>query len=85
MLGLARESDDFQGRRVLGLLLLPRRATLARPCPGSARRGEVLAEPAVELAQNVQLRQALLGTAQRLIEERQDEIRSAWKKHLGRR
>jgi len=41
-------------------------------------------DPSVELAQNFGLSQALLRTARRVIEERQDEIRSAWTAHFGR-
>ena len=41
-------------------------------------------EPAVELAQNYGLSQASLRLAKRLIQEREDEIRSAWEKHFRR-
>jgi hypothetical protein len=39
-------------------------------------------EPKVELVQNYGLRQADLRTAQELIEEHKDEIKSAWQKHF---
>ena len=41
-------------------------------------------DPAIELADNYGLSPVRVNTAQRLIEERQDEIRAAWKEHFGR-
>ena len=41
-------------------------------------------EPVIELAQNYGLSQASLRVAKRLIEEREDEIRSAWETHFRR-
>lgn len=41
-------------------------------------------EPEIFLAQNFGLGRASLGTALRLIREREDEIRAAWKEHFGR-
>ncbi len=41
-------------------------------------------EPKVELAQNVGLSQATVRVAIRVIREREDEIRSAWKAHFRR-
>ena len=40
-------------------------------------------EPEIELADNYGLRAPDLQRARRLIEEHEDEIRDAWKKHLG--
>ena len=41
-------------------------------------------EPEIVLAQNYGLGRASLATALRLIEEHEDEIRAAWKKHFRR-
>jgi len=41
-------------------------------------------EPRIELATNYGLSMSRLATARRLIEEREDEIRKAWKAHFGR-
>ena len=41
-------------------------------------------EPSIELAQNYGLGQASLRVAKRLIEEREDEIGSAWDTHFRR-
>ena len=41
-------------------------------------------DPKVELAQNYGLSQAAVRVASRLIREREDEIRSAWKTHFRR-
>ena len=41
-------------------------------------------EPEIVLAQNFGLSRASLGTALRLIQEYEDEIRAAWKKHFPR-
>ena len=41
-------------------------------------------DPAIELADNYGLSPVRVSTAQRLIEERQDEVRAAWKEHFGR-
>ena len=41
-------------------------------------------DPAIELADNYGLSPVRVSTAQRLIEERQDEVRPAWKEHFGR-
>ena len=41
-------------------------------------------DPAIELADNFGLSPIRVNTAQRLIEERQDEVRAAWKEHFGR-
>ena len=41
-------------------------------------------DPAIGLAQNFGLSRASLATARRLIEEHEDEIRAAWKKHFSR-
>ncbi len=41
-------------------------------------------DPSVELAQNLGLSQASIRTALRLIQEREDEIRGAWKAHFRR-
>ncbi len=39
-------------------------------------------EPAIELAQSVGLTQREINEAQRLVEEHQDDISSAWHKHF---
>ena len=51
-----------------------------------AGRGEAKfwLDPEIHLAQNYGLSQASVRTAARLIREREDEIRSAWKKHFRR-
>ena len=41
-------------------------------------------EPQIELAQNYGLNRRRLGAALRLVQEHEDEIRSAWKAHFGR-
>ena len=41
-------------------------------------------EPSIELAQNYGLAEKSLRLAERLIEEREDEIRSAWEAHFQR-
>ena len=41
-------------------------------------------EPAVELAENFGLNRRALASAFRLIQEHEDEIRAAWKKHFAR-
>ena len=41
-------------------------------------------DPAVELARNWGLDRRNLGKAQRVIEEQENEIRAAWKKHFER-
>jgi Domain of unknown function (DUF4160) len=40
-------------------------------------------EPRIEIAQNHGLSQKELGTVRSLIEEHEDEIRSAWRRHFG--
>ncbi|HUP90709.1 MAG TPA: DUF4160 domain-containing protein [Solimonas sp.] len=40
-------------------------------------------EPQVELALNHGLNARQLNTVQRLVEEHENEIRTAWKKHFG--
>ena len=40
-------------------------------------------EPEIELADNYDLRGRDLQTARRLIEELEDEIRDAWRRHFG--
>ena len=40
-------------------------------------------EPSIELAENYGLTRKQLGEVQSIIEERQDEIINAWKRHLG--
>ena len=42
-------------------------------------------EPRLELAENHGLSRQRLARAQRLVEENEDEIRSAWKEHFVRR
>lgn len=39
-------------------------------------------EPDIELAENKGLRSGEIGTAQKLIEEHSDEIRSRWQDHF---
>ena len=39
-------------------------------------------EPDIELAENQGLRSGEIGTAQKLIEEHSDEIRSRWQDHF---
>ena len=41
-------------------------------------------DPAIELAQNYGLTLPRVRTAQRMIEERHDEVRAAWQEHFGR-
>jgi hypothetical protein len=41
-------------------------------------------EPVISLAHNYGLGEQQIRTAQRLVEEHVDEIRSAWRKHFGR-
>ena len=41
-------------------------------------------DPAIELAENHGLSPIRARTAQRMIVERQDEVRAAWKEHFGR-
>ena len=41
-------------------------------------------DPSIELAQNLGLSQASIRTALRVIQEREDEIRAAWKAHFRR-
>jgi hypothetical protein len=40
-------------------------------------------DPAIEIAKNCGLTEKQLGAARKLIEEHEDEIRGAWKKHFG--
>jgi hypothetical protein len=40
-------------------------------------------DPAIEIAKNYGLTEKQLGAARKLIEEHEDEIRGAWKKHFG--
>lgn len=40
-------------------------------------------EPKIELAKNYGLNSRALASVQRLIEEREDEIREAWEAHFG--
>ena len=44
---------------------------------------KVWLEPRIELAENYGLSQRGVAAALRLIEEYEDEIRTAWKKHFG--
>jgi diadenosine tetraphosphate (Ap4A) HIT family hydrolase len=39
-------------------------------------------EPAIELAKNSRLSQSQLNEIKQLVEEHQDEFKSAWKKHF---
>ena len=39
-------------------------------------------EPEIELARNYELTDRQIGTALRLIQEHEDEIRTAWKEHF---
>jgi hypothetical protein len=41
-------------------------------------------EPAIELAQNHGMSDMELAAANRHIQEREDDIRKAWKQHFGR-
>lgn len=41
-------------------------------------------DPGIELAENYGLSAVRLNTARRMIEEREDEIHSAWKEHFSR-
>jgi hypothetical protein len=41
-------------------------------------------DPRIELAENHGVTRSLLARASRIIEEREDEIRSAWEAHFGR-
>ena len=41
-------------------------------------------EPRIELDSNFGLPDRMIARIQRLLEERQDEIRKAWNKHLSR-
>ena len=40
-------------------------------------------EPVTELAENYGLRSGEIATARQLIEEHEDEIRDAWRRHFG--
>lgn len=40
-------------------------------------------EPRIELARNYGLSENELGRARKLIEEHEDDIRNAWKRHFG--
>ncbi|PZV27905.1 MAG: DUF4160 domain-containing protein [Snowella sp.] len=40
-------------------------------------------EPQIELARNYKLSRQQLKTIEKIIEERQNEIRNAWKKHFN--
>ena len=51
---------------------------------GSHGEAKFWLEPELELAQNYGLRKAELVTARELIEEREHEIRAAWKAHFRR-
>jgi hypothetical protein len=51
---------------------------------GSHGEAKFWLEPELELAQNYGLRKAELVTARKLIEEREHEIRAAWKTHFRR-
>jgi Domain of unknown function (DUF4160) len=50
-----------------------------------ARAGEAKfwLDPAVDLAKNYGLSEKQLRDARKILEEHEDEIRSAWKKHFG--
>ena len=41
-------------------------------------------DPAIELAENYGLSPVRVNTAKRMVEERQDEVRAAWKRHFAR-
>ena len=41
-------------------------------------------EPNIELVENYGLRSGEVETARKLIEEHEDEIRDAWRRHFGR-
>lgn len=47
-------------------------------------RAKFWLDPAIELADDYGLGPVRVNTAQRLIEERQDEVRAAWNEHFGR-
>ena len=41
-------------------------------------------DPEIELARNYGLSPTRVNTAQRMIQEREDEVRAAWREHFGR-
>ena len=51
---------------------------------GGDGEAKIWMEPSIELARNAGLSWTELGTALSLAEERQDEIREAWRQHFGR-
>jgi Domain of unknown function (DUF4160) len=51
---------------------------------GDEGEAKIWLEPTIELARNDGLSWPQLGTALRLVEEREDEIRKAWRQHFRR-
>ena len=51
---------------------------------GQGAEAKFWLEPDIELAENYGLSQRALASARRLIQEHEDEIRAAWKKHFPR-
>ncbi|WP_342782563.1 DUF4160 domain-containing protein [Geomonas edaphica] len=50
---------------------------------GHAGEAKFWIEPQIEMAQNCGLSRSELRLVRRLIEEREDDIQQAWRKHFG--
>lgn len=50
---------------------------------GESGEAKFWIEPGIELARNHGLSQNDLGSARKLIEEHENDIRSAWRRHFG--
>jgi Domain of unknown function (DUF4160) len=51
---------------------------------GEEGEAKIWIEPRLEVARSHRLGERTLGTALDLVEEREDEIRTAWYEHVGR-
>jgi hypothetical protein len=77
-----REPDSLSRARFSVLLLFREKTRAYEHVHGSNGEAKFWLEPQIELAENYGLRTAELRKIRDLIEEHENEIRSAWYKHF---
>lgn len=82
MVGFRGEPDDLQGKGTPLLFFSREEPRVHVHVQGQEGEAKFWLESSIELAVNYGLSQASLRLAQRLIQEREDEIRSAWETHF---